>query len=167
MKIIGAVIIIGVCWAFGMDFYKSSVNKLNFAKGLYDGLEFLKSEIVFSCNFLSVSLLKAAEFSGDASGFVKTIGTELKEKGVSAERAFEKAEKMLESNTNKEMFLLTKDLFLQLGEKDSEAQEKLLEGYLQKFAIIIKKQNDFCKKEGIMFKKTGAIVGIGIAVLLI
>ena len=69
MKIIGAFIIIGVCWMIGADYYKSNMKKLAFIKGLFDGVEFLRSEIVYSCEFLGESLLKSAVFSGpDHSG---------------------------------------------------------------------------------------------------
>ena len=167
MKILGAIIIICVCWFLGVDFYKTNTKKLEFAKGIYDGINFLKSEIKYSCDFLSNSILKAAMFSGIASEFMENAGKALVAKGVSTENAFNKAGTFIIKNTDNETYILTKNLFLQLGEKDCENQEKIIEGYLEKLAVIINKQEKFCQKECVMFKKTGAIVGIGIAVLLI
>lgn len=167
MKVFGAIIIVGVCWFLGIDFYKSNIRKLNFAKGLYDGIEVLKSEIVYSCELLGDSILKSASFSGDASEFMNVMGNDLQETGVSVELIFDRAEPYLFKNTNKETYLLTKDLFFQLGEKDCENQTKLLEGFLNKLRTIINRQNDFCQKECVMFKKVGVVVGLGIAVLLI
>lgn len=167
MKIIGAIVIVVVCWALGVDFYKSNMNKLSFSKGLFDGVAFLKSEIVYTCDLLGESVLKSAEFSGAASDFMKTVGKALKEQGVCTAAVFEIAEPTLAKNTTKEAYLLTKDLFLQLGEKDSDSHEKMLDGYLKKLETVINKQNDFCGKECVMLKKVGTVIGIGIAVLLI
>ena len=167
MKIFGAVLIIFACWVLGADFYKSNVDKLNYTKDLFSGIEVLKSEIVYSCDYLSDSLLKCVPFSGKASEFMLNISNELKTKGISTEIAFEKTGKIVAENTGKETYLLTKDLMLQLGGKDCENQEKLLEGYLKKLMLLIEKQEGFCKRECTMLKKTGAIAGIGIAVLLI
>lgn len=167
MKIIGAFIIIGVCWMIGADYYKSNMKKLAFIKGFFDGVEFLRSEIVYSCDFLGESLLKSAVFSGEAAEFMRNIGSELNEKGVSTKEAFEKNESLLRKNVNNEEYLLIKDMFLQLGEKDCENQEKMIDGFLEKLLKIIDRQSNFCQKECVMLKKTGAVVGVGIAVLLI
>ncbi len=167
MKILGALIIIFTCWVLGIDFYKSNIKKLEFAKGLLNGIEYLKSEIVYSCGFLDECILKSASFSGIASEFMKAVGEELAKKGVSAKNAIEKLTPMLLKNTNTETYYITRDLFLQLGEKDCENQEKMLNGYLDKLSAIINKQNDFCNKECVMLKKTGIVAGVGIAVLLI
>ena len=167
MKILGAIIIVCSCWILGVDFYKSNISKLEFAKGLYDGAEYLKSEIVYSCDLLGESLLKSAAFSGCAAEFIELTGKELVKKGVSTEDAFKKTKTILAKSTNKDIYLLTKDLFLQLGEKDCDNQGKLLDGYLERLAAFIKKQSDFCEKECVVFKKTGLIAGIGIVVLLI
>ena len=167
MKILGAFLIIGVCWMFGVDFYKSNYKKLEFAKGLFAGMEYLKSEITYTCDLLGESLQKASSFSGVAGKFFESIAFSLEKKGTSTQIAFEENELYLAQNANNETYLLTKDLILQLGEKDCENQEKMLESYLSKLSLIIKKQEEFCQKECTMFKKTGAIAGLGIVVLLI
>ena len=98
---------------------------------------------------------------------MRNIGSELNEKGVSTKEAFEKNESLLRKNINNEEYLLIKDMFLQLGEKDCENQEKMIDGFLEKLLKIIDRQSNFCQKECVMLKKTGAVVGVGIAVLLI
>lgn len=167
MKLLGAIAIIIACSLLGVDFYKTCNKKLAFAKGLFDGVEFLKNEIVYSCDFLGDSIIKSSEFSADASAFMEFMGRQLKEKGVSTEHAFEQAENLLFDKVNKETYLLTKDLFFQLGDKDCDNQEKVLDGYLKKLDAQIKRQSDFCEKECVMIKKTSAVAGIGLAVLLI
>lgn len=167
MKLLGAILIIVVCWLSGVDFQKTNKQKLDFTRGLFDGIDFLKSEIVYSCDFLGDSIIKSSEFSGEASAFMGFIGVQLREKGMSTEYAFEQAGALICDKVSKEAYILTKDLFCQLGEKDCENQEKMLEGYLKKLDVLIKKQNDFCEKECVMIKKTSAIAGIGLAVLFI
>ena len=167
MKILGGIIIICTCWIIGLDFYKMNLKRLSFTKDLYNGIECLKSEIVYSCDFLSKSILKCTEFSGEAALFMQSVGNKLEEKGTSCELAFDKSETLIVNNVSNETYMLTRDLFMQLGEKDCENQENLIDGYLHKLSCLIKKQTEFCCKECVIFKKTGAIIGIGIAILLI
>ena len=132
MKLTGAIIIIYACWMLGVDLYKSNIKRLNFTKGLFSCAEFLKTEIVYDCVFLEDSIIRSVPFSGDAASFIECIGTRLEEKGISTEAAFEKAKPDLIKNVSSEVYLLTKELFFQLGEKDCESQEKLISGYLKK-----------------------------------
>lgn len=167
MKVAGAILIIGICWLWGVDFYKSNIKKKNFAKGLYNGIGFLRTDIVYSCNFLAEGIIKSAEFSGDAAEFMKNIGNELNNNGVTLVQAFERTKQLLEQSADKATCLITKDLFLQLGETDCENQRKLIDGYLEKLSDIIIKQDEFCKKECTIIRKAGVIIGVGIAILLV
>ena len=167
MKILGALLIIGACWRIGTDFYKSNCKKLEFARGLFSAMEYLKSEITYTCDLLGNSVLKAADFSGSAAEFVKNLGMSLSQNGVTTQDAFEENKQILVKNANNETILITKDLILQLGEKDYESHEKMFESYLEKLSSIINKLEIFCQKECTVFKKTGAIIGLGIVVLLI
>jgi len=166
MKILGAVLIIIACSIAGFDVYSKNIKKLKYIEGLISGFEFFKSDVSFSHSILGEVFLKSADFAGCAEDFFKNIGTELSKDGVLAHNAFEKYSFNLKNCVNQETFNITKDVILQLGNTDAESQIKLLESGVEKLKNCMFRQEAFCAKEGVMFKKIGVVAGVAISLLL-
>ncbi len=166
MKIIGAVMVILSCGLLGIKFYKKCLEENIYIQGLIDGFEYIKNDMSFAPDVLSVICQKASIFSGKAELFFVNIGIEMANDGIAISDAFNKCEKYIKQYSGKKTYTIVKETFLQLGTNNAENQIKMLDSTISKLKTLQKQQKNFCDNEGQICKKLGFIAGVSVVLAL-
>lgn len=171
IKLLGSILVISACTAAGYVLSRDSSRRPSHLRDLQSLLQMMENEIGYMSNLLVDAFDNIAKTNRcEVSGIFKGTSRYMKENnGIPASSAWERTldKEMPALSLNREDRGILISFGKMLGNSDLDGQLKNIRLTLQQLRLQEKKAEENKKKNELMYKRLGLLLGIAIVIVLI